>query len=70
MRSPSAWYQELIDNAYKVSANLGSPGLFWVNLIVGALALSAGADQVPHHFAGKGDEEQAGQPVGPAAHGR
>jgi hypothetical protein len=29
-----AWYQVLIDNAFKVSANIGSPALFWVYLIV------------------------------------
>jgi hypothetical protein len=29
-----AWYQVLIDNAYKVSGNIGSSELFWVYLIV------------------------------------
>jgi hypothetical protein len=29
-----AWYQVLIDNAYKVSDNIGSSGLFWLYLIV------------------------------------
>jgi len=29
-----AWYQVLIDNAYKVSANISSPEMFWVYLLV------------------------------------
>jgi hypothetical protein len=29
-----AWYQVLIDNAYKVSGNIGSSELFWVYLVV------------------------------------
>jgi hypothetical protein len=29
-----AWYQVLIDNAYKISGNIGSSELFWVYLIV------------------------------------
>jgi hypothetical protein len=29
-----AWYQVLIDNAFKVSGNIGSSELFWVYLIV------------------------------------
>jgi len=29
-----AWYQVLIDNAYKVSDNIGSSELFWLYLIV------------------------------------
>jgi hypothetical protein len=29
-----AWYQVLIDNAYKVSSNIGSSELFWLYLII------------------------------------
>jgi hypothetical protein len=29
-----AWFQILIDNAYKVSANIGSPALLWVYLLI------------------------------------